>query len=149
MTATKRKSKAKGTKMTATKRKSKALNKAVNVALNAIDEALKEYKIGKIRSISLGYGGYQDAMFGLSVELGSKDWGVGDFKGFWSMELDSKGCKWTEKDREKAFADTMKFVNELLKKAKKNHLGELKGIPVEVTFEHQRLKSWRILQEVL
>lgn len=111
---------------------------------------MTEKKIGKIVSIKLGYGGYQDAQFGLSVDLGGKSWGVYDFKGCWSIDTKcDRNCKWTESDRDKNFSDTMRFINDLLRKAKKQSINELKNVPIEVTFENDRLKSWRILEEVL
>ena len=109
-----------------------------------------EKRIGKINSISLGYGGYQDAQFGLSVDFTSKNgWGVSDFKGCWSTDTKSKGCKWTEKDRDASFAETMRLINKLLSESNKKSLDQLKGTPVEVTFDGNMLKSWRILTEVI
>lgn len=111
-----------------------------------------EKKIGKISNIRLGYGGYQDAQFGLTVELySSKEcWGVTDFKGFWSIGTKcDKNCRWTENDREKSFAGVMILVNKLLEETNKESLDQLKGIPVEVTFDGITLKSWRILTEAL
>jgi len=111
-----------------------------------------EKKIGKITNVKFGRGGYQDAMMGISVSLGSdKDsWSVGDFKGTWGVDTEvSEYAKWTEEDRQKHFGEVMTFVNELLLKAKKYNVADLKGVPVEVTFEGNTLKSWRILEEVL
>ena len=111
-----------------------------------------EKKIGKIQNIRLGYGGYQDAQFGLTVDLySSKEyWGVTDFKGFWSTSHKcDKSCKWSEKDRDESFAKIMRFINQLLTESNKHSLDELKNVPVEVTFDGMTLKSWRILTEVL
>ena len=109
-------------------------------------------KIGKIKNINIGYGGYQDAMFGVTVTLGSDKecWGVGDFKGAWGMRTKvTEYTKWTEEDRQKTFADTMVFLDELMQKAKVSTIDELEGVPVEVTFEGMALKEWRVLEEVL
>lgn len=107
-------------------------------------------ELGKITSFKLGYGGYQDAMFGVSIGLGGSSWGVGDFKGAWSLDITvDKYTKWTEKDRDSEFAKAMRFINETLKKAHKTDIGQLVGVPVEVTFDGNCLKSWRILEEVL
>jgi hypothetical protein len=43
----------------------------------------------------------------------------------------------------------MRYVSTLLKEAKVNSVDMLKGKPVEVTFDGNTLKSWRILTEVL
>jgi hypothetical protein len=43
----------------------------------------------------------------------------------------------------------MRYVSSLLKDAKVNSVDQLKGKPVEVTFDGNMLKSWRILTEVL
>ena len=40
-----------------------------------------ETKLGRIKSIRFGLGGYQDSCLGLSVSLGADGWAVGDFKG--------------------------------------------------------------------
>lgn len=109
-------------------------------------------QIGKIQSIRFGQGGYQDAMIGLSVSLGSdKDaWGVGDFRGTWDLGIKvDESTKWTEKDRDMQFAETMRFVSELLTKAKVGDVSRLVGTPVEVTFENNKLKSWRVLEEAI
>ena len=44
---------------------------------------------------------------------------------------------------------TLKNVSKYLKEAKVSSVDKLKGIPVEVTFENNTIKSWRILTEVL
>ena len=107
-------------------------------------------EIGKIRSIKVGFGGYQDAMFGVSIELGSdkNGWGTGDFKGMWSSDPD-KYCKWTKKDQDESFAAAMRFMLKLCKDAGVQSVNALVGKPVEVTFENEHLKGWRILKEVL
>ena len=40
-------------------------------------------------------------------------------------------------------------LNALLQDAKVTHVGELVGVPVEVTFDGMTLQSWRVLKEVL
>jgi len=106
-------------------------------------------EIGKIKSVTLGYGGYQEAMLGFTFTLGSKkgSWGVGDFKGMWTTT--SKGAKWTEDDRTLEFGKAMRFVWELMKDANVQTLDDLNGVPIEVTFDANMLKSWRILKEVI
>jgi hypothetical protein len=105
-------------------------------------------EIGKINSISFGHGGYQDAMIGVTFDLGGKAWGVGDFWGTWSMKR-SESCQWTEADRIKILGETVMKLNKLLEEAKVSDLKDLKDVPVEVSFENNTLKSWRILTEVI
>lgn len=114
-----------------------------------------EKKIGKIKSIQFGIGGYQDAMLGLHVTLGGDGWGVGHSDCTWDAELVKVGShtKWTDRDRDKTYADIMRRVSKLLKDAKVSHVEQLKGVPVEVTFDRAglgaTLTEWRILTEVL
>ena len=104
----------------------------------------------KIESIKFGYGGYQDAMFGLSISLSGSGSVVSDFKGTWGIDTEcGERCKWSEVDRDKQFADSVRFLNQILLDAKKKTLDQLKGVPVEVEFENMTLKRWRILTEVL
>ena len=109
-----------------------------------------EKHIGKIERVSFGYGGYQDAQFGISVTLSSGCLAVGDFKGTWSLDIEhTEHCKWTEADRDKQYAELCRFVNRLMKDAKVKSVEKLKDVPVEWTSEGNTLKSWRILTEVL
>jgi hypothetical protein len=110
-----------------------------------------EKKLGKIKEVRFGLGGYQHTMIGLTVELGAKGWGVNDFKGSWDAESvkRSEYTQWTEEDRDKGNTDTMRFLSKLLKDAKVVSVDQLKDIPVEVTFDGMMLKEWRILTEVI
>lgn len=110
-----------------------------------------EKKLGKIEEVSFGLGGYQGAMLGLHVTLGDGGWGVGDSKANWDAEQIkwSENTQWTESDRDMWFSEIMRYVSKLLKEAKVDSVDKLKGKPVEVTFEGNTLKSWRILTEVL
>jgi len=108
-----------------------------------------EVKLGRIASVKFGLGGYQDSQIGLSFTLEGQGWGVGDFYGGWSTSIDSKGAQWTEADRNARYAETLRYLNKLLVEAKKEDVNGLRGIPVEVTFDRNILKSWRILTEVL
>ena len=108
-------------------------------------------ELGKICKVSFGLGGYQDCCLGLSLTFEGKSWGVGHFIGAWdpeSIKCDSY-CKWTEKDRSEGLDDTMRKLSTILKKAKVDEVSKLFGIPVEVEFDGQLLKTWRILEEVL
>lgn len=110
-----------------------------------------EIKLGKIKSIHLGYGGYQEAQFGLSVDLGGDGWGVFDFvSGGWGTDVEpGHTYKWTEDDRTNGFAHVLRYVNRLLRDAKVKHLDDLANMPVEIIMKDRRLESWRILKEVL
>jgi hypothetical protein len=106
-----------------------------------------EKKLGKIESVQFGLGGYQDCQLGLSITLGDGGWGVGDFRGNWDAQTIkwSETCKWTEEDRDKGYSETMRFLSKLLKESKVRSVDKLKGIPVEVTFDGNVLKEWRVL----
>ena len=109
-------------------------------------------ELGKITSIKLGRGGYQDAMFGVSIGLGGEGWGVGDFVGTWDTSTVPKPetHKWTEADRDEWFAKVMRKISELCLDAKVDSMDKLVGVPVQVNFDEDRsLESWRILKEVL
>lgn len=102
----------------------------------------------KISSATFGVGGYQDAMFGLSLSFSSPGSGVGTFVGGWGIER-SERAKWSEADRMASIYEAAWLLKETLEKAKKRHVAELAGTPVEVTFENGVMKSWRVLEEVL
>ena len=110
-------------------------------------------ELGRISSARFGYGGYQDAMFGLSLSFEGSGWGIGTFEGGWSYDIkcDAKYAKWTEADREGQFVKAVRLLNETLKKAKKRHVAELVGVPVEVVTggPGSTIRSWRVLEEVL
>ena len=105
-------------------------------------------QFGKIRKASYGFGGYQDAQFGISFDLGGEHWGVSDFWGGWA-DKPTSGAQWTRKDQLAWHAETAERICELLKAAKVNSVAKLPGIPIEVSFDGNLLKSWRVLTEVL
>lgn len=95
---------------------------------------------------------YQKYLIILKINYnGNNDWGVQDSRSAWDAEniKYSKNSKWTEADRDKKYAEIVRYLSKLLKDAKVNSIDKLKGIPVEVTFEDNMLKEWRILTEVL
>jgi len=108
-------------------------------------------ELGKIEKVYFGYGGYQDAQFGVTFVLNFNGKGCVDFiDGGWSEDVKvDEYTKWTEKDRQIQRAEMVKRVNKLLKEAKVKTIDELKGKPIEITNEGLTLKSWRILTEVL
>ena len=109
-----------------------------------------EIKLGKIREVTMGHGGYQDAAFGFTFQLGGDGWGVHDFWGAWPFSFKrSEYAKWTDDDRQNENLQAYKKIQELMEAAKVNDLNQLKNIPIETTFDGNLLKSWRILKEVL
>jgi hypothetical protein len=61
----------------------------------------------------------------------------------------SEYAQWTKEDQIKILGETMLFIAKLLDEAKVRSVKELVNIPVEVTFEGNCIKSWRILTEVI
>jgi hypothetical protein len=111
-----------------------------------------ETRIGKIKRAIVGMGGYQDAMFGVSFDLGSdKDsWGVSDFWGAWAPSIKvTEYTKWTEADRAKQLSDAFTRLAQLMLEAKVSDVNKLAGFPIEVKFDGHLLKSWRVLTEVI
>jgi hypothetical protein len=109
---------------------------------------MTEKLLMKITHAELGFGGYQDAEFGVRFNFSGRYSSIGTFKGHWAGKR-SEYAKWTEQDRDKVFSDTMHWVSELLVQAKKSSLSELVGVPVEVEIENNTFKSFRILTEVI
>lgn len=105
-------------------------------------------ELGRIKKCNFGMGGYQEAMIGISFELGGECWGVCDFWGNWAIKR-TDSCKWTESDRITQLGETAMRIAALLKEAKRERIDQLVGVPVEVIFEGMMLKSWRVLKEVL
>ncbi len=107
-------------------------------------------ELGKISSVRFGYGGYQEAQFGLSISLECNGGSVSNFKGMWPFTMERhSSSEWTEADRERNAVDMVRFITETMDAAKVRDVADLKGIPVECEFDGQMLKSWRILSEVL
>jgi len=97
-------------------------------------------KLAKIKKVTFGIGGYQDAMIGFNFVLGNKDWDVQDFK----------SLGWVNVQIPKKFETGALFdVCVLLSKSGANNLDDLIGKPVLCFFDGDRLTRWRILDEVL
>ena len=108
--------------------------------------------LGKISDVRFGDGGYQDAMFGLSLSFSfDRNSGISTFSGFWSPAQinPDEYSEWTEKDRETQMLKCFRLIIDTMYKAKVTDIYQLKGKPVEIEIENQTLKSWRILEEVL
>jgi len=63
----------------------------------------------------------------------------------------TKSCKWTEEERSKLHDELVRYVSELLHKARVKKVEQLKDTPIEVTLKEWNgpVESWRILEEVL
>lgn len=105
-------------------------------------------ELGKIQRFDIGLGGYDGAMFGMSVTLGGSGWGVCDFDGTWVRDPDEH-CKWSFEDQSHLWGTVCRRVARLMKSAKVTTCAEMVGIPVEVSFNGSSLSSWRVLEEVL
>jgi hypothetical protein len=108
-------------------------------------------ELGKIVSAKFGFGGYQEAMFGLSLEfrMGIAG-GCGTFiNGGWNNSIKSDECKWTEPERSKMKVEMCDKIQKILTDAKVSSVDELVNVPVELVFEDGMLKDWRVLNEVL
>lgn len=105
-------------------------------------------ELGKIVSVKFGYGGYQDAMIGISFTLGNDGWGIGDFWGDWAMDP-SDTAEWTIESRNKRLGEIVMRIEKLLKDAKVQTIHQLKDTPVEVILSGNSLKAWRVLKEVV
>jgi hypothetical protein len=105
-------------------------------------------ELGRIQKASFGWGGYQDAMIGLSLTLGGEGWGVGDFRGAWGIER-SEHAQWSEVGRQVQLGEVCMWLRDILKAANKQHVADLPGTPIEATFDGMKLVSWRVLTEVL
>lgn len=114
---------------------------------------MEQVYLGKISSVKFGIGGYRDCMIGL--ELGFKFDGSSWISDTRHMEWDanliecSKNCKWTESDRDRKYAEIMRFLSDLLNQCGVKTVEKLKGMPVEIKIENGGLKEWRILTEVI
>lgn len=104
--------------------------------------------LGYIESISFGIGGYNESMFGLTVNLHGDGCGVSSFDGTWAFPPSDR-AKWTEQDRRDHYADMCIRIIELLNQAKVDDVSKLKGKPVEIELDGNLLKSWRLLTEVI
>ena len=113
--------------------------------------ALKKY-LGKISSIELGLGGYQDSMLGLHIcfDFDKHSFVCTSISTWdWCTVEHSENCKWTEQSRQDKYAEIMCKISNLLNQAKVRDISKLKNIPVEVTMDGNTFYSFRILKEVL
>ena len=106
--------------------------------------------LGKIQSIKFGLDGSRIGLFytlefNLCSEVQSSDT-------VWDPEQVkvTQHTNWTEADRNKELAELMRYISKLLADAKVDDITKLAGKPIKLVInEHNSLKSWRILTEVL
>lgn len=110
-------------------------------------EQREEKWLAKISGARFGYGGYDDAMFGVWFTFDGK-YGNSDGKGAWGHGP-SKDAEWTAEDRRGAWGEMIEWTLDIMKQAKVKDFNDLVGKPVEVTSINDRMDSWRILTEVL
>lgn len=106
-----------------------------------------ETKLGKIKKVTFGMGGYQEAMIGIGFDLGGESWGIGDFWGHWADRSDH--AQWSEQDQIVALGKIALRIRDLLRDAKRDDVSKLAGTPIEITMDSGRMKSWRVLTEVV
>lgn len=104
-----------------------------------------ERELGKITAVSFGRNSDRPFLFGLELTLTGKGWGT-----FTTINANmSDACEWTEEQRNAAFFEVCRKIYKLLRDANVNSVYELIGKPVEVIFENNMLRDYRILTEVL
>lgn len=111
---------------------------------------MTEKMLGRISAAKFGFGGYQDAMIGLSLTFQGDGWGSATFEGSWSSPP-STHAKWSVAEQEAQWVKAVRVLLDTLTASKKDHVAQLVGVPVEVTFDSPlgRLQSWRVLTEVV
>lgn len=112
---------------------------------------MERKELGKIEKAELvTNGGYGDGMFGIRFELRSGGTGVGDFWGYWGTHVQpGNNSKWTEENRASSRSDVFLRLETVMRNANVKNFNELKGVPIEITYQGNMLKSWRVLTEVV
>ena len=111
-----------------------------------IDELRKS--IGKISSISFGFGGYQDVQFGVTISVETESGSATTGMWTWCGKPDEY-TKWTVEQQSDYYNKTMRYIIKLMQDAKVQNINDLKGKPIEATWEGNWLKEIRILTEVI
>lgn len=107
-----------------------------------------EEKIGRIKKVKFGLGGYQDGEICLEVQIEFKSSGVfGSISGGWANNTPSDNAKWTKESTYKVRSEMLDKVIEALKSARVLSISELEGKLVSCRFEESRLIEWGILTE--
>lgn len=101
-----------------------------------------ETHLGKIVQARIGFGGYQEAMFGLTIVM--------DYGPYSSIDFISCGWKSKEKCNMDLMGQMAFKLLELLMDSNVSSLEDLVGVPVEVTLGNGGvLAHWRVLTEVI
>tara|TARA_R100001530_G_scaffold13096_2_gene12141 strand:- start:675 stop:1019 length:345 start_codon:yes stop_codon:yes gene_type:complete len=110
--------------------------------------------LGKIERVKFGLCGYQNQMLGIRLTLRFKEsLGSVQERCFWDYNKveNDNNCKWDEESRSEQAIEVMRYISDLLAKAKVEDINDLVGIPIEVECEGvgMEVKSFRVLEEVL
>lgn len=95
------------------------------------------------------FGRYPDRPFLFGLQLGFNFKGSGVFDGGKYTINISDECRWERQEKLEAIEEIINFTNKILNDANVNYVSELLGKPVEVTFEGNTFKDFRILTEVI
>lgn len=109
-------------------------------------------KLGKITKAEFGHCGYQEMFVGLSLDFSfdtCANIGSAITGGWYVGNKWNENCKWTLEENSLQHAEMIEKVSQILVDAKVEFVSQLKGKPVELTFDGTILKKWRILTEVL
>lgn len=103
--------------------------------------------LGKISNI---YIGKEDSRFGIFITL-SGEYTTQTSYTAWDPEdiIPDEHHKWGENDRDKELSKIMRKLSKIMSDAKVTKFNNLLNIPIEMEFENNMLKDWRILTEVL
>lgn len=105
-------------------------------------------ELGKITSAEFGSVSDYPFLVGLILSFGGDGWGEGD-GGRYTVNI-GDACKWSSPtERQETIAHMVDQVNAILTAAKVDSVSGLTGKPVEVTFDGNMFKDFRILTEVL
>ena len=108
----------------------------------------------KIERLTVGSGGYQDAMFGTSWTFSGDGCGVGSFMGFWGIDMErSERAQWSEEGRDNAALATFWGLQLIMIAAKVHDMSKLIGKPILARFSQPGvggvLQKWRIFHEIV
>lgn len=117
------------------------------MTIHKTEVEMTEKILGKIDFAE--YGRYPDRPFLFGLMLGFSFRGAGCASGSRYTLNISKECRWSGEERAAAMVKNTEFVYDLLSAAGCDYVSGLVGKPVEVVFENNTFKEFRILTEVL